>query len=153
MGMENNVDEWVPDKSNQRISRPMGRGVSQQKVETVSTITGDLPPVVPLDPPTRWIDSPQFEGQFGKEGFYKQGKMSVKVYDLTEKTDLTDYGQLIQDSSLDDPTRIIIAQEKRYCEQTGNWKIYIESTTIQYKAITDEERQEGKFNQVASEMS
>ena len=147
------MDERVPEKSNQRISRSMGRGVSQQKVETVSTITGDTPAVVPLDPPTRWIDTPHFEGQFGKEGFYKQGKMSVMVFDLAEEKDLKDYGQLIQDSSLDDPVRIIIAQEKRYCEQTGNWKIYIESTTIQYKAITDDELKEGKFDQVASEMS
>ena len=87
---------------------------------------------VNLDGAPQW-GSAQLEGQFQNEANWEQGAWSVKIFDLSKAEDIDVYAELLTTAAQQDPSVVILEQEKQFCKSSDNWKVFVTSVDIIYK--------------------
>ena len=92
-------------------------------------------PMVSLDPPPTWVDTPCVEGQLGQEGQFRYDKRFAKVFDLSKATQMQEYNDLLSLTSDPSTNTIILSQEQKFSEDTANWKVLVICQTVKFKQI------------------
>lgn len=110
----------------------VGCGVHRQRVAPPSPVPP--PPeeseVYSLDGPKEWGDEPTFPNQLQKgPDYWRLDKVEIKIFDLNKPEELSAYQELLTACNSTTANKSLIEEERKYCEQTGNWKVY---TKIQY---------------------
>ena len=82
-----------------------------------------------------WIDSCPIEGLFQVQDMWKRDAVSAAVLDMSIAKDLKKYSKLVNDASQQDPTILILDEEKQFCQTKENWKIFITTAKVLYKKI------------------
>jgi len=82
-----------------------------------------------------WVDSCPVEGLFNVQDMWKRGDVCALVLDMSMAKDLKKYSKLVNDASQQDPTILILDEEKQFCQTKENWKIFITTAKILYKKI------------------
>ena len=90
---------------------------------------------VNLDGAAQW-GGPSVEGQLNQDDTWELDGVQVDVLDLTSPDDINAYQELLKASMSKDPTIIIVEQDRQFCEDTSNWKVFVMSTKIRYKKLT-----------------
>lgn len=75
----------------------------------------------------------QLQGQFEDEVNWEQGAYSVQVFELDIEADSKAYAKLLTAAAKQDPSVVIIEQEKQFCKSSENWKVLVTSVKIVYK--------------------
>ena len=90
---------------------------------------------VNLDGVTEW-GGPSVQGQMSNEQSWDIKKACVRVFDLQHKEDVECYENLLSESMVTDPIKVITDQEKRFSDKTNNWLVYVTYVEIVYKKLT-----------------
>ena len=91
---------------------------------------------VNLDGKSVWEHQASIEGQLDKAHSWKLDDVETRVYDMSNKSDAKAFQLLMSDIYKEDPTRVIIEQERKFCSEISNWKIFVVSAKISYKKLT-----------------
>ena len=91
---------------------------------------------VNLDGKTDWGKAASVAGQSEQEANWDIKDISVDVYDLSKPAQRKSYQNLKKADIQKDPTRVILEQERKFCDDTSNWKIFVVSADITYKKLT-----------------
>jgi hypothetical protein len=128
--------------SKKNYSNPLGQGVPKTDDEldgsleealiqaqgvsgiTKQTTTGPVP---------AWGSAASTEGQFQEETQWRKSGTSIKVFDLSKDEHLANYSDLVSKAYQDDPSVIIVDEDKQFCKTTENWKILVQVVEIEYK--------------------
>jgi hypothetical protein len=86
---------------------------------------------VDLNEKVEWGE-PYFKGQFNGNRGVKTLNGKVRVVDLANESDLEFYNELRCLSEEEDPSVAITEHERRWCDQTGNWKVYLRYEDVLY---------------------
>lgn len=90
---------------------------------------------VSLDGVPQW-GGPSVEGQMEQAATWELAGVQVDVFDLANAEDVTAYQKLLKASMSKDPTSVIVEQDRQFCKDTSNWKVFVMSTKIRYKKLT-----------------
>jgi len=91
---------------------------------------------VNLDGKSVWDEQASVEGQANRSDAWKIEDVTTRVYDMSNSKDAKAYQQLLTDSYKEDPLRVIIEQERKFCSELSNWKIFVISANLSYKKLT-----------------
>ena len=82
-----------------------------------------------------WVEECPVEGQFHVEGMWKRGNTKTLILNLSKEKDLKTYSELLNDSSKDDPSVLILDEQKQFCQTIENWKVLITVSEIFYRKL------------------
>ena len=121
---------------------PLGHGVEktndeldgslEEALQEAQGVSG-IPKHTTTGPIPSWAPSPSTEGQFQEESQWRKSGTSIKVFDLSNEDHLANYSDLISKAYQDDPSVIIVDEDKQFCKTTENWKILVQVVQIEYK--------------------
>lgn len=94
---------------------------------------------VNLDGKPEW-GNPSVSGQSEQDAAWDIKDVSVTVFDMSNEKDVRAYQRLKKADMQKDPTKVILEQERKFCEDISNWKIFAVSAVIVYKKLTGVER-------------
>lgn len=104
----------------------------------MSTLNMD-PSTVNLDGVPEWGEA-SVKGQVGQENSWEMSDVKVYVFDLSKPEDIKKYQALLKRSMKNDPNEVIWQQERKFCENIGNWKVFTTTVSIKYKKLTGNKR-------------
>jgi hypothetical protein len=89
-----------------------------------------------LDGPVEWGDKPTFPDQVlrGTE-FWKTDRVEVKIFDLSQNEQIESYAKLLSEVEMVGVNKTITFSERKYCEETANWKVMLEITYIKFRQL------------------
>ena len=100
-----------------------------------AAISNMHPNEVSLDGQELW-GSASVQGQFEKGDSWKLSDVRVSIFDLSKPPDRKHYGELLASNVEEEPSRVILEQDRRFCETNSTWKVFVVSGAITYKKLT-----------------
>jgi len=100
-----------------------------------AAISNMHPNEVSLDGQELW-GSASVQGQFEKDDSWKLSNIKVDVFDLSKAPDRKKYETLLASNIKEEPSSVILEQDKRFCETNSTWKVFVVSGAITYKKLT-----------------
>lgn len=91
---------------------------------------------VNLDGKSIWDEQASVEGQANRSDAWKIEDVVTRVYDMSNSADAKAYQKLLTDSYKEDPLTVVIEQERKFCSELSNWKIFVISANLSYKKLT-----------------
>ncbi len=120
-------------------AEPVGVGVHRQKVVPGPKPESHLPKepeVLSLDGEERWEDTPTYPDQLSRgPQYWKLDKVDVKVFDLSQPDQAKDYAELLTQSNKPGTNKVLIAQERKFSEDTHSWKVLVEIQYIKFRKL------------------
>jgi hypothetical protein len=92
-----------------------------------------MPKSVSMDGGAPQLGPAQLQGQFENSVNWEQGAYSVRVFELDIEDDSKAYAELLTTAAKQDPSVVIVEQEKQFCKASENWKVLVTSVEIVYK--------------------
>ena len=84
------------------------------------------------------MSQPSLVGQFSEhDESWDLADWLVKVYDLSDETHVKEYEELLALSSQKDPSIVIVEQERQFCQNSENWKIFVTCALVNYTDLVD----------------
>ena len=84
------------------------------------------------------LSEPSVSGQFNeRDDSWELADWMVKVYDMSSPERLKEYEELLSLASQEDPSVVILEQDKQFCPNSENWKVFITCALVRYKNILD----------------
>ena len=133
-----------------KFTAPIGCGVPSQ--HGGSTLADELGNVTGIEDARKggvveadkheWVAEAFLKGQFQERDMWEYEEVTVKLFDFTKPNELSDYSELIQKSFKEDPSVVILDEEKQFCQNAENWKILLQFATIKYKKFLTENADE-----------
>lgn len=128
--------------SKEDYSSPLGHGVAktddeldgslEEALQQAQGVSG-IPKHSTIGPIASWGSSPSVEGQFQEASQWRKSGTHIKIFDLSKEKDLNNYSDLVSKAYQDDPSVIIVDEDKQFCKTTENWKILVQVVQIEYK--------------------
>ena len=89
-----------------------------------------------------WVGEAFLKGQFQERDMWEYEEITVKLFDFAKPEELAAYSELIQKSFKEDPSVVILDEEKQFCQNAENWKVLLQFATIKYKKFLTENSDE-----------
>jgi len=82
-----------------------------------------------------WVDECPVEGMFSTPEMWKRTDTKTQVLDMSKDADLELYSSILNKSDCMDPTLVVLDEQKQFCQNIENWKIFITTSKVLYKKI------------------
>ena len=82
-----------------------------------------------------WIDECPVEGLFSIPEMWKKENIKSYVLDMSKPKDLKEYSDILNRADQTDPNLVILDEQKQFCQNIENWKIFITTANILYKKL------------------
>lgn len=89
----------------------------------------------PKDAKYEWVEECPIAGLFHVEGMWKKGDTKTLILNLSKEPDLNKYSEILNDSAKDDPSVLILDEQKQFCQTIENWKVLITVSEIFYRKL------------------
>jgi len=87
------------------------------------------------------LSQPSVEGQFSEhEGSWELSEYMVKVYDMSKDEHCKEYEELLSLAASSDPSVVVVEQDRQFCQNTENWKIFLTCALVRYKDLLDKKK-------------
>jgi hypothetical protein len=81
---------------------------------------------------------PSVVGQFHEDDTsWELAEWMVKIYDMSNEDQRTEYEELLGLASSKDPSLVVVDQERQFCKNSENWKIFVTCALVKYKDLLD----------------
>lgn len=87
------------------------------------------------EPKYTWVEECPVSGSFQIHEMWKRGKTETFILSFDQENDLTTYSEILNKSAQDDPSLLILDEQKQFCQDMENWKVLMITTKILYKKI------------------
>lgn len=82
-----------------------------------------------------WVEQCPVEGLFSIPEMWKKTGIKSFILDMSKDKDLEQYSELLNKADQTDPSLVILDEEKQFCQNIENWKVFITTSNILYKKI------------------
>ena len=82
-----------------------------------------------------WVEECPVSGSFQIQEMWKRGETETFILSFDRENDLTTYSEILNKSAQEDPSLLILDEQKQFCQDMENWKVLIITTKILYKKI------------------
>lgn len=82
-----------------------------------------------------WVTECPVEGLFTVPEMWKKDNIRSHVFDMSAAKDLDLYSNILNKADKLDPTLVILDEQKQFCQNIENWKVFITTADILYKKI------------------
>ena len=82
-----------------------------------------------------WVDECPVEGMFAIPEMWKRKDIKTQVLDMSKAPDLETYSGILNKSDCMDPTVVVLDEQKQFCQNVENWKVFITTAKVMYKKI------------------
>ena len=82
-----------------------------------------------------WVEECPVVGSFQVQEMWKRGETETFILSFDKENDLATYSKILNKSAQEDPSLLILDEQKQFCQDMENWKVLIITTKILYKKI------------------
>lgn len=82
-----------------------------------------------------WIEECPIEGLFAIPEMWKKEGIRTHILDMSKPKDLKEYSDILNKADKTDPNLVILDEQKQFCQNIENWKIFITTSNILYKKL------------------
>lgn len=87
------------------------------------------------------LSQPSVEGQFSEnEGSWELSDYMVKVYDMSKEEHCKEYEELLSLAASSDPSVVVVEQDRQFCQNSENWKIFLTCALVKYTDLIDKKK-------------
>lgn len=82
-----------------------------------------------------WVEECPVEGMFSIPEMWKREDIKIQVLDMSKDADLEKYSSILNKADRTDPTVVVLDEQKQFCQNVENWKVFITTAKVMYKKI------------------
>tara|TARA_B100002019_G_C21262555_1_gene597600 strand:+ start:1478 stop:1900 length:423 start_codon:yes stop_codon:yes gene_type:complete len=82
-----------------------------------------------------WVKQCPVEGLFSIPEMWKKEGIQSHILDMSKAKDLKEYSSILNKADQVDPNLVILDEQKQFCQNIENWKVFITTANILYKKI------------------
>lgn len=135
LNTESNVDEILADFKSEANTEDDAEQDSQAVLEDEQKKTNSKKNIKSVV----WCESPpqgkSLEECLSDSSMHRVAQIETFVLDLSEDKDLQSYNDFLTAHTKGDSNRLVTAEERRWSDIDGTWKVFIQLTTFEFKQL------------------